>query len=318
MKTQNNRQLAYRRGSFGAKKGESRDPFLYVLSGQVGLWLLVVLLAFVLRDANADLWQPARDGYVQLIVRPMQSEDWKSGGLRGWYASLQSNALDLAAEGVQMLIGADTREVAAPSPQSQEQLDEGQRAQTLPDAEEAMVTASVWQPASGELSGAGGMFGATNDALKVPESCSFAPILLSRQMSAPVEGQVTSLFGWREHPMTGNMDFHRGLDIAAPLGNSVRAPLPGRVAEIGESAIYGNYVTLDHGGGLHTTYSHCETIEAEEGAWLRAGELLATVGNTGISTGPHLHLEISQDGIFYNPLWSLFAPDRWRSVLNGN
>ena len=122
-------------------------------------------------------------------------------------------------------------------------------------------------------------------------------------MEPPVSGRVTSFYGFRIHPLTAADDFHRGLDIAAPSGAGIHTPLPGRVAEIGESAIYGNYVTLDHGNGCQTTYCHCAEIIAEQGANLRKGELIARVGSTGISTGPHLHFEVQKNGVYFNPAW---------------
>ncbi len=120
---------------------------------------------------------------------------------------------------------------------------------------------------------------------------------------------MTSPFGWREHPISGAEDFHRGVDIAAASGSGIYASLPGRVAEVDSSPIYGNYITLDHGGGLTTTYCHCDSIAAPLGANLRRGELVALVGSTGISTGPHVHFEISKDGRYYNPAWVLDGMD---------
>lgn len=128
-------------------------------------------------------------------------------------------------------------------------------------------------------------------------------------MDAPAGGAVTSPFGWREHPISGAEDFHRGVDIAAASGSGIYASLPGRVVEVDSSPIYGNYITLDHGGGLTTTYCHCESIAAPLGANLRRGELVALVGSTGISTGPHVHFEISKDGRYYNPAWVLDGMD---------
>ena len=140
-------------------------------------------------------------------------------------------------------------------------------------------------------------------------SCAFSPILVSARVDAPAGGAVTSPFGWREHPISGAEDFHRGVDIAAASGSGIYASLPGRVVEVDSSPIYGNYITLDHGGGLTTTYCHCESIAAPLGANLRRGELVALVGSTGISTGPHVHFEISKDGRYYNPAWVLDGMD---------
>lgn len=162
--------------------------------------------------------------------------------------------------------------------------------------------AAVQETAGEELNGVGGWTG-TDDQSHLPASCSLAPLFCSAQVEPPVSGRVTSFYGFRIHPLTAADDFHRGLDIAAPSGAGIHTPLPGRVAEIGESAIYGNYVTLDHGNGCQTTYCHCAEIIAEQGANLRKGELIARVGSTGISTGPHLHFEVQKNGVYFNPAW---------------
>lgn len=162
--------------------------------------------------------------------------------------------------------------------------------------------AAVQETAGEELNGVGGWTG-TDDQSHLPASCSLAPLFCSAQVEPPVSGRVTSFYGFRIHPLTAADDFHRGLDIAAPSGAGIHTPLPGRVAEIGESAIYGNYVTLDHGNGCQTTYCHCAEIIVEQGANLRKGELIARVGSTGISTGPHLHFEVQKNGVYFNPAW---------------
>lgn len=136
-----------------------------------------------------------------------------------------------------------------------------------------------------------------------PEGCTLSPVLLSSLVEPPIGGRVTSGFGWRDHPITEKRDFHRGMDIAGASGSPIHAALPGVVVETGESPIYGNYIRLDHGHGLQTAYSHCEAIVAQTGENLRKGELLGTVGSTGVSTGPHVHFEILVNGIYYNPEW---------------
>lgn len=132
--------------------------------------------------------------------------------------------------------------------------------------------------------------------------------MVSAKLAIPVSGTVTSLFGYRLHPLTDNLDFHTGMDIAAPTGTPIKAVLPGRVVETGESAILGNYLVIDHGGGLKTTYGHCSALIAQEGMNLRQGERVALVGSTGISTGPHLHFEVEAGGLTADPAW-LFQED---------
>ena len=124
-----------------------------------------------------------------------------------------------------------------------------------------------------------------------PSGVSAALPVLSAAAARPVAGQVTSPFGRRVHPITGQQDFHTGVDLSAPEGTPIAAAYPGRVAETGYSPVYGNYILLDH-GGIATRYCHCSEIVAQEGMNLRQGETVARVGSTGVSTGPHLHFEL--------------------------
>ncbi|MDR3644392.1 MAG: M23 family metallopeptidase, partial [Clostridia bacterium] len=120
--------------------------------------------------------------------------------------------------------------------------------------------------------------------------------------------RLTSKFGWRVNPITKKISFHTGIDLAVAEGTPVAAALPGKVCGRGQSAAYGNYIILDNGGGVKTFYGHCQAILAPLGAVLRAGDIIAKSGNTGMTTGPHLHFEIRVRNIYVNPLW-LLTPD---------
>ncbi|MEB3286785.1 MAG: M23 family metallopeptidase [Vampirovibrionales bacterium] len=119
---------------------------------------------------------------------------------------------------------------------------------------------------------------------------------------APVSGQVTSSFGWRNDPLGGGNRFHSGLDIAAPQGSPVYAPQNGYVVFSGPYKGYGNVVVLDHGYGLYTLYGHASTLYVSKGQAVRYGQTIAAVGSTGRSTGPHLHFEVHQAGQYVNPV----------------
>lgn len=136
----------------------------------------------------------------------------------------------------------------------------------------------------------------------LPEGVSGQRAVFSVPAVSPAAGRLSCSFGPRVHPITGKDDFHTGIDIAAAAGSGVYAAWPGVVCEVGSSAVYGNYVVVDHGGGLSTAYCHCQTVLAEPEAHLRAGERIATVGSTGISTGPHLHFEVRLGGLRADPL----------------
>lgn len=117
------------------------------------------------------------------------------------------------------------------------------------------------------------------------------------------DGTVTSPFGERKNPITAEDEFHKGVDIAADEGTPIRLMFSGTVLEVGESDVYGNYVLVEHTNGLYTRYCHCSRVLAETGNNLKQGELIALVGSTGWSTGPHLHLEVISNGKYCDAQW---------------
>ena len=113
---------------------------------------------------------------------------------------------------------------------------------------------------------------------------------------------VTSEFGNRRDPFTGERRGHTGMDLAVPTGTSVRAALPGTVTvSTYNRGGYGYYVMIDHGGGLATLYGHCSQLLARVGQTVEAGDVIALSGSTGRSTGPHLHFEVRVNGERTNP-----------------
>ena len=112
----------------------------------------------------------------------------------------------------------------------------------------------------------------------------------------PVMGRVSSDFGARLDPISATHRHHGGMDIAAPEGTPVVSAGAGRVSRAEMVAGYGNLVVVDHGGGLETRYAHLAAIEVQEGQALAPGAVVGTVGQTGRSTGPHLHFEVRREG----------------------
>lgn len=115
------------------------------------------------------------------------------------------------------------------------------------------------------------------------------------------EGVVTSTFGMRKNPLTGNLVFHHGVDLAAPTGTSVFACADGIVTAKGFHEIYGNYIVLRHNGNRESLYGHLKTIKIELHDTVKSGSIIGIVGSTGQSTGPHLHFEIHENGVPKNP-----------------
>ncbi len=126
------------------------------------------------------------------------------------------------------------------------------------------------------------------------------------EITVPVHGVITSEYGNRTNPVSGEYLMHSGVDIAASQGTEIRAAYSGIVSEVGSNSVGGNYISLVHKDGSETLYCHCSKIIAEKGDVIRAGETIALVGSTGRSTGPHLHFEITVDGKTENPL--LYLP----------
>ena len=131
----------------------------------------------------------------------------------------------------------------------------------------------------------------------------FAPEILQKPETPrwPIQGRVSSNFGWRVDPINGEEKFHEGIDLAAPEGTTVRACMPGRVILSDHRQGYGNVVVVDHGKGFTTLYAHNRENLVSEGDWVHAGEPLAHLGSTGRSTGPHLHFEVRRHGRHMDP-----------------
>lgn len=117
----------------------------------------------------------------------------------------------------------------------------------------------------------------------------------------PLEGSITSSFGWRKNTSTGTDEFHQGLDIEAPLGTPILAVMDGHVSSVNESVTYGRVVVLDHGDGLETVYAHCSEVLVKPPQLIKQGEVIARVGITGNARTPHLHFEVRRDGTPVDP-----------------
>jgi murein DD-endopeptidase MepM/ murein hydrolase activator NlpD len=129
--------------------------------------------------------------------------------------------------------------------------------------------------------------------------------LSSTPTIAPVAGLLTDGFGRRRDPFTGRHAFHRGLDISARRGTPVVAPGHGIVVFAGRNGGLGKVVKVSHGFGYTTVYGHLDRIDVEPGDQVERGDTIGLLGNTGRSTGPHLHYEVHLDGQAVNPLYYL-------------
>ena len=113
--------------------------------------------------------------------------------------------------------------------------------------------------------------------------------------------RITSTYGMRQNPVSGNIVMHQGIDLAAPTGTEVYAVSDGQVTTIGNDPIYGIYIIITHRNRLTSLYGHLSRVETSLNSNVRSGTLIGRVGSTGQSTGPHLHFELRQDGRAIDP-----------------
>ena len=269
----------------GQEQVAKRDTITVTLILEIVLAVLMVLLCMLLRSTDSKTYHKAKDYYWGKMKGEVSKETLNPVY---WFEQAQLETLrEGIEEAVDILTGQQEIVFAEPSPEG--------------DVSPAAAGISYPEP----LDGQGGWFWVSAEdatAKKLPTGVSMLRVPLSARAVYPTYGKLTSGFGFRAHPTTGQPDFHRGIDIAAPVGSDIYSAYPGTVAEIGYSAIYGNYIRIQHSDTVSTVYSHCSEILATLGAEVRQGERIAAVGSTGISTGPHLDFELLVQGVYVNPL----------------
>jgi murein DD-endopeptidase MepM/ murein hydrolase activator NlpD len=125
---------------------------------------------------------------------------------------------------------------------------------------------------------------------------------MGARVAWPARGPLSSYFGYRPDPFTGVRRFHAGIDIVVDAGTQVRAAMAGKVADVGYNANYGNYIIVDHSDGFQTLYGHLSSASAVVGLAVEQGTVIGLSGNTGYSTGPHLHFGLFKRSLALNPL----------------
>ena len=127
-------------------------------------------------------------------------------------------------------------------------------------------------------------------------------LVLGKLFTWPTSGRLTSGFGYRDNPLTGKKQFHTGIDLANKVGTTVKAAMSGEVALVGVAPLWGKYIILRHPDGFQTLYAHLSKITAAKGGRIKQGEKIGEMGNTGFSTGCHLHFTIVKGGDPVDPL----------------
>lgn len=122
----------------------------------------------------------------------------------------------------------------------------------------------------------------------------------------PVEGEITSEYGERVHPVFKTVKMHTGIDIYSPIGTPIKSSTAGKVVRVGEDAINGKYVRVIS-GNYEVIYAHCYKISVREGQSIKQGDIIGEVGDSGVTSGPHLHFEIQEEGKAIDPMDKLMG-----------
>lgn len=143
----------------------------------------------------------------------------------------------------------------------------------------------------------------TSDLTSVLTSAAYSPARLDPPSTSPLadKSKLSANFGDSQHPITKKKRFHRGIDFRASQGTPVFSAGAGEVLEAGPKGKYGNCIIIVHDEIYQTLYAHLESIDVKAGDYLTAGQVIGTVGSTGMSTGPHLHYEVIRNGERVNP-----------------
>jgi len=259
------------------------DSFFRVTVFQVAACLVLLGAGFLLKTQGGTLYQSLRDGFADMIAAPQESNF--------------SDRLDDIAAAMKNFFGTenDTEENS-----SQETASEEDAVSSLPEDAPPIEGPSLLQVSAGVSS--------KNEVqyYSAPSYASFSPVVASCRLVLPLEEYtVTSPYGYRENPVGEGVDFHAGVDLKAPEGTPIFAAMSGTVTKVSTTGNAGLHVEITHGEGFVTAYSHMSRILVREGMLLRRGERIGFVGQTGLTTGPHLHFALKVDGKYADPAWLL-------------
>lgn len=325
------------------KNKKPKDPKVRLLLFQSAVCVLGILCLFGLRAMGGEVFSEVSRKMRQTVFRSMTAEEVKSAlssavykneynqptvtpdlpsdSVNGRSADLSNGyATDTAADraGDQATVPSGTQSGGQQQGQSNDPSnDQGAsfpsseiRTQNGGEAENLLQSSSfsgggsplVWSKDNSFSGEASDKSTASAAALSSSKTGNSSPV---NNIIMPVDGQLTSDFGYRIHPIYGTNLLHGGIDIGVESGTPVKAALPGVVKDTGYNSSAGNFVTLSHSGKVDTKYAHLSEVSVAKDETVSQGQTIALSGNTGVSTGPHLHFEIRIGGVRINPLWIL-------------
>ena len=274
--------------------------------------IVLFLLVFLGRDVlpgGVEAWSAAlnRDMDLQSIMEQLARHGTEAGSL----ADVLKNMLlpDEQPSGGEEVGAAEAPQESVllpllpsfPQRLAQPGIAEGQRLTAPVEEEEpAVETGETEEKEEPVVTAVAQLYTESGEALPERVSLLYYNLGLEETM-VPAMGTVTSDFGFRNHPVSGEYSFHTAVDVGMDVGTEILAFADGTVRYIGENGVFGLYVKLDHGNGVSTFYAHCDKILVDKGERVVCGQVIARSGETGNATGPHLHFSLEKDGIRLDP-----------------
>lgn len=285
------------------KQKKPSDPKLCILMLQITACLILATIAISIKFFGGEFYTELRGKYIEMFEDDTTVEE-VFDSLAGRF------------DGTSSIMASSYLQTSSGEPQGTPAVEDGSAPSSAEsDAVSAVSDSSVAAPEENSSSGGEVTTSEPIDSSAVTTSAAvfdFDNIARTTAISSrpnslymPVVGVVSSEYGHRVNPVTGIYTLHSGIDFAADTGTPVYSALAGRVTEVEESSSYGIYVTVEHEGGIETLYAHLSAAKTRVGAVVKKGDRIGLVGNTGRSTGPHLHFEVSVSGCKLNPRFLL-------------
>ncbi len=261
---------------------KKEDMFLKITLIQVTVGIILFAVIFGISKTNSTLFGEMKQQLSDLLKEDFDYNDF----------------VPFSMDEVFLFFDEKDAQTQESTTQCEEAYDEAESESAAEESTEEESTAEESAQNEESLSASGGEDLSIDEGLEI---MNFEKYSSSENAVYPVNGTVTSEFGYRTHPIYGTMGLHSGKDIAAKEGTNIYCVLDGTVLETGVGEKSGNYIKVEHADGVITLYAHCKEVLVGEGINVRKGEIIALVGSTGLVTGPHLHFEVIINSEKFDP-----------------
>jgi murein DD-endopeptidase MepM/ murein hydrolase activator NlpD len=272
-------------------KNNQSEKGIFLSGIQIVVCLIIIAAAVVIKQVGGTVYAKVQPYVKEAVTTDINKEDVTSvfknlGKQLPDAAQIFKNASSVPSSSSQSQ--ASSAVVSDNSASSSIAVDSSSSGVSAASSQKAASDAVITEKTAKKVSTSGSfskpniIYASTAKTEEPPTTATYSPIKLSMLPIKPVEGKVTSVFGYRTNPVTGKYTFHTGMDIAAEKETAIKSCFDGTVEEAGNNETYGNYVLVDHQNGIKTFYADCDEITAMVGDKIKAGDTVAKVGSTGL------------------------------------